>query len=301
MTHYIDLLSIQTAKHLRQGFEKRIRFNAGDFEINIFETFQSSTKVKITYEGLSISGMIRGRKVVQTESGQVLDFVPGTTLLLHEGQSILADFPDASQLHPVQCVTVLIPQKKLIEQVRTLSKSYPQHVREWDAEQKTAYFYNNSALVRSFNELIQVVMQEEENAALNDLLFKTFLLRIMEVQKEQSSKNMDIRSTEALVVIKNFIQHNLNVNLSMDQLAAVGNCSKSTVYRLFDEYCKLSPGAYILKERMAYAQTLLLQPDRNISDVAYTLGFSSVSYFVKQFKAVYKHTPGEYIKKFGIH
>jgi uncharacterized cupin superfamily protein len=117
MTHYIDLLSIQTAKHLRQGFEKRVRFDGGAFKVNIFETFQSSTKVKITYEGLSISGMIRGRKVVQTESGEVLDFVPGTSLILHEGQSILADFPDAGPHAPVQCVTVLIPQKKLVEQV----------------------------------------------------------------------------------------------------------------------------------------------------------------------------------------
>lgn len=300
MTHYIDLLSIQTAKHLRQGFEKRVRFDGGHFEVNIFETFQSSTKVKITYEGLSISGMIRGRKVVQTESGEVLDFVPGTSLILHEGQSILADFPDAGPHTPVQCVTVLIPQEKLVEQVDFLRKNYPDQVGEWDVEQKTSYFYNNSSLVRSFNELIQVVMQPEKNPALNDLLFKTFLILVMEAQKDRAPEVLAHRANQPLVVVKNFIQKNLDKNLSMELLAEVGNCSKSKLYRLFDEYCQLSPGAYVLKERMAYAQNLLLQPDSNISDVAYALGYSSVSYFVKQFKAVYHYTPGEYVKKFGV-
>lgn len=54
MKHYIDLLSLQTAPELRRGLENRSRFQIGDIEINIFETFQSSTQVRIYYDGLSI-------------------------------------------------------------------------------------------------------------------------------------------------------------------------------------------------------------------------------------------------------
>ncbi|WP_461533946.1 helix-turn-helix domain-containing protein [Sinomicrobium sp.] len=79
----------------------------------------------------------------------------------------------------------------------------------------------------------------------------------------------------------------------------IGNCSKSTIYRLFETYCKQSPGEYILQQRMKLARNLLLNPDLNISDVAFMSGFSSVSYFTKQFKLNNNCVPGEYIKKFS--
>jgi AraC-like DNA-binding protein len=68
---------------------------------------------------------------------------------------------------------------------------------------------------------------------------------------------------------------------------------------MFETYCGKTPGAYILQERMVNARNLLLQADSNISDVAYQTGFSSLSYFVKQFKAFHNCTPGDFIKKFG--
>ena len=70
MNNTIDLLSLQTPEHLRSGQEHQTRFDCGEFEVNIFETFQSSTKVKITYKGLSISSMIRRYKTVYTKKGE---------------------------------------------------------------------------------------------------------------------------------------------------------------------------------------------------------------------------------------
>ena len=298
MSYTIDLLSLQTPEHLRSGQEHQTRFDCGEFEVNIFETFQSSTKVKITYQGLSISSMIRGYKTVYTQGGEAFKFLPGTSLILPEGETIFADFPEADLKNPVQCATILISSESLEGQLKFLNENYPEN-ENWSLDFSNFHFNNNSGLVRAFNELLQVATQDEPNLPLSDLLLKSFLIRIIESQKEHAREQNSLQSNSQLHVIKNFIKENLGQPLNSELLMKIGNCSKSTLHRMFETYCGITPGAYILQERMLNARNLLLQADSNISDVAYKTGFSSLSYFVKQFKAFHNCTPGDYIKKFG--
>lgn len=298
MSYTIDLLSLQTPEHLRSGQEHQTRFDCGEFEVNIFETFQSSTKVKITYQGLSISSMIRGYKTVYTQGGEAFKFLPGTSLILPEGETIFADFPEADLKNPVQCATILISSESLEGQLKFLNENYPEN-ENWTLDFSNFHFNNNSGLVRAFNELLQVATQDEPNLPLSDLLLKSFLIRIIESQKEHAREQNSLQSNSQLHVIKNFIKENLGQPLNSELLMKIGNCSKSTLHRMFETYCGITPGAYILQERMLNARNLLLQADSNISDVAYKTGFSSLSYFVKQFKAFHNCTPGDYIKKFG--
>lgn len=300
MKHYIDLLSILTPKHLRQGLENRTRFNCGDFEINIFETFQSSTKVQIQYDGLSISGMIRGHKIVQTPAESSFIFEPGTSLILPAGQTIFADFPHADQHNPVQCATILIPREKLQRQLDSLDMLYPNSEGKWDFDFTNFHFNNNSDLVRAFNELLQLTVIEQQNFILNDLLLKSFLVRIINAQKDYAQELNFLQLNNQLYNVKKYIKENLTESISMKDLTRIGNCSDRTLYRFFETYCNRSPGDYILHERMALARNLLLNPIHNISNVAYMTGFSSISYFTKQFKLLNNCTPGEFIKRFRL-
>lgn len=300
MNYYIDLLSIQTPKHLRTGLEHRTKFDCGDFAVYIFETFQSSTKVQIQYEGLSISSMVRGNKVVHTKTGNSFDFVPGTSLVLPEGETIYADFPDADKKTPAQCATIIIPHDTITKQLKALNKDYHTPDSEWKLDFTTLHFNNNSGLARAFNELIQLATQDNKNHALIDLMLKSFLVRIIEAQNEHKQESNETEYNNQLFIIKNYIKENIAKPIKTEELMAVGNCSKSTLYRLFEAYCNKSPGDYILHHRMTKARNLLLNPDLNISDVAYMTGFTSVSYFIKQFKATQNCTPGDYIKKFAV-
>lgn len=298
MNNTIDLLSLQTPEHLRSGQEHQTRFDCGEFEVNIFETFQSSTKVKITYEGLSISSMIRGYKTVYTKKGESFKFLPGTSLILPEGETIYADFPEADLKTPVQCATILISRDSLENQFKFLNQNYPEK-EQWNLDFSNFHFNNNPGLVRAFNELLQVATQTDPNIPLSDLLLKSLLIRIKESQKEHAKEQNSLTAKSQLHVIKNYIRENLGQTLNTELLMKIGNCSKSTLHRMFEAYCGKTPGAYILQERMLNARNLLLQADSNVSEVAYKTGFSSLSYFVKQFKAFHNCTPGDFIKKFG--
>jgi AraC family transcriptional regulator len=298
MSHYLELLSIQTPKHQRKGLENRTRFDCRDFEINIFETFQPSTKVQIRYEGLSVSSMIRGHKIVYTKTDRSFDFTPGTSLILPEGETIYADFPNANEKTPAQCATILIPTNTLHKQLNYLNAQYAHAHNRWEIDVNTFHFNNNSGLVRSFNELLHTASQQSINYALTDLLLKSFLIRIMEAQIAYKTELNQLESNPQLFLIKKHIKENLHQPISIEDLMTVGNCSKSSLHRMFENYCEKTPGAYILQERMINSSNLLLQPGSTVSEVAYQSGYNSVSYFVKQFKIYHHCTPGDFIRKF---
>ena len=299
MAYTIDMLSIQAPAQLRKGLEHRTRFDCGVFEVNIFETFRSSTKVQLSYEGLSISSMVRGSKTVYTNDGKSVKFLPGTSLLLAEGETVYADFPYADSNNPVQCATILIPKATVESHLGFLNESYPDENGVWTLDFSNFHFNNNPGLVSALNELLHVATQESPNYPLSDLLLKSLLVRIIYAQKEHVNEQHTLTMDSRLLLIKKFIKGNLDQMLRTETLTRIGNCSKSSLHRMFETYCGKTPGAYILQERMISARNLLLQPDSTISDVAYQTGYSSVSYFVKQFKSFHNCTPGNFIRKFG--
>jgi AraC-like DNA-binding protein len=300
MKYYLDLLSIQTPIHSRSGLEHRTQFNCGEIEVNVFETFQSSTKVQIQYDGLSISSMIRGKKIVYTSDGRSYRFLPGSTLLLPEGETIFADFPEASQTSPVQCATLLISKEVIKRKLDFLNTHYPHKDFEWQLDFKNFIFNNNSSLVRAINELLQIATQQSQNIPLSDLLLKSLLVRIIDAQRADKEEKSDLKLNDHLFKIKKYIQEHLHENIKVEDLASIANMSESSVYRLFEEHFQLTPGNYLLNVRLNMAKSLLLQPNTTVSEVAYQCGFNSVSYFVKQFKSQHNCTPGDFIKKFGL-
>jgi len=56
----------------------------------------------------------------------------------------------------------------------------------------------------------------------------------------------------------------------------------------------LSTTAYIRDQRLRMAIQRLEKSDDTISEIAYAVGFSSPSYFIKTFKETYSMTPSEY-------
>jgi len=127
---------------------------------------------------------------------------------------------------------------------------------------------------------------------------KSFLVRIVNAQHEYIEEMNFLQVNNQLFKVKQYIKENLAEAITMDELTAIGNCIKRTLFRFFETYCGRTPGEFILHERMALARNLLLHPDYNISSVAFASGFTSLSYFTKQFRLHNNCTPREFMKKF---
>ncbi len=69
---------------------------------------------------------------------------------------------------------------------------------------------------------------------------------------------------------------------------------RTTLYRQLKKETEVSPEDYLREQRLLQAASLLADNAGNVSQVAMTVGFNSVSYFSRRFKERFKVTPAQY-------
>jgi AraC-like DNA-binding protein len=71
---------------------------------------------------------------------------------------------------------------------------------------------------------------------------------------------------------------------------------RGSLYRQLRMFGNLSPGKFILERRLQHAALLFTSCQKNVTDVAYTVGFKSLSHFSKSFRKHHGMTPMAYLK-----
>ncbi len=74
------------------------------------------------------------------------------------------------------------------------------------------------------------------------------------------------------------------------------NYNQSYACRTFKKYMGVTMSQYLCQVRLQYASILLKSTNKNITEIANDIGFSSVSFFNTQFKKQYNITPKNYRK-----
>lgn len=97
-----------------------------------------------------------------------------------------------------------------------------------------------------------------------------------------------------LRTMMDFIHLHYSEDLSVQTIAGSANISKSECFRCFSDLSKTTPTDYLNRIRMMQAGQLLLTTNDSISDICFSVGFNSTSYFSKEFKKMYGVSPKEY-------
>lgn len=97
-----------------------------------------------------------------------------------------------------------------------------------------------------------------------------------------------------------YIQNNLNINISVTQLAKMESMSESTFRRQFLNFFKISPSEFILKARIQKACVLLSTTDKSMSKIADLCGFCNQGYFSKQFTKSTGLSPMKFKTQFKV-
>ncbi len=91
------------------------------------------------------------------------------------------------------------------------------------------------------------------------------------------------------------IQQNLgDENFRSAQLSFSVNLSESQLYRKLKAVTNLSTAVFIRDVRLRSAKEMLQKTDKNISEVAYSCGFSNPDWFSKSFKEKFGYTPSDF-------
>ncbi len=122
-------------------------------------------------------------------------------------------------------------------------------------------------------------------------MYKTFSQKSIIIPSEFSTNKVD---EEFLQKVINYIEENIeNTELSVDLLAQNMNLSRSQVYRKIKALTDLTANEFIRQIRLKKALNLLSEGTLNISEIAYSVGFSSQSYFTRSFKEFYGKSPSD--------
>jgi ligand-binding sensor domain-containing protein/signal transduction histidine kinase/CheY-like chemotaxis protein/AraC-like DNA-binding protein len=118
--------------------------------------------------------------------------------------------------------------------------------------------------------------------------------------KELILRPKDIAITPTDQVFLQKIQQILDVHLSDPQFNAASfskysNLSRMQLHRKLQAYTGLSTTAFIRSQRLKQATDLLSSTDLTINEIAYAVGFSTPSYFMKCFKEQFKTTPTKFM------
>jgi AraC-like DNA-binding protein len=87
-----------------------------------------------------------------------------------------------------------------------------------------------------------------------------------------------------------------NTHLTVDDLSKAMGRSRSQLYRTVTTLTGHSPNTFLNEYRLNEAFRLLGEQTKNISEVAFECGFSSVSYFSKCFQKKYGDLPSEVVR-----
>jgi two-component system response regulator YesN len=97
---------------------------------------------------------------------------------------------------------------------------------------------------------------------------------------------------------KKFIEEHLNdEKLSRDEIANCVGLTPSYLSVLYKKETGQHISEYINYARLEKAKELLATTSKNISEIAYEVGFSSQSYFTRLFSHEFKISPNKYRKK----
>jgi len=93
-----------------------------------------------------------------------------------------------------------------------------------------------------------------------------------------------------------YINDNIFNLIEIDQLVILTNWDKDHFIRMFTKYLGVTPYQYILQLKMQKAMVFLVETELNIGDIAYDLGFNSVTNFCVRFKKIVGVSPNDFRK-----
>ncbi len=94
------------------------------------------------------------------------------------------------------------------------------------------------------------------------------------------------------------VEENLNDSeLNVDDIGKMIGLSRIQLYRKIKSLTNYAPNELVRIIRLKVAANLLLTTEKNVSEIAYEVGFTSPSYFTKCFRDYFNESPSDYGKR----
>lgn len=205
--------------------------------------------------------------------------------------------------------------KKDIETVATLISVNTQGSKnsEWSVSLKDTFISNKTEdylYIGSYNlkiaESIKQLQSIKQEGLVRKLLTKGIVNLILALEIEHHNwdiKNLDMDPTSltkmeinAIAELTDYINEFPDLDHKVENLSDRAGLSAAKLQEGFKFQHGLTVCEYIRSVRLSKSEDLIVNSDLNISEIVYSVGFTSRSYFSKIFKERFDCTPSDYKK-----
>ncbi len=279
--------------------ENQTKFNLNNCEFSIYETHKAAFDVKLHFETIAFTAMLRGKKHMKLENKTgYFDYFPGESVLVSPGETMVIDFPEADET-PSQCISLSLNPEFIENSLNHLNYHLPKvdETSRWNIELDEYFIFNNQSLASATNNIMRIAMDNNsQKDIMADFALKELLIRLMQTQARSMMEKNIAKNKSRISFAVDYIKKNLHQKLSIDSIAKMAYVSKSNFFKMFKDELGTSPNEFILQERINRAKELLASQN-SIKETAYQTGFSDTNYFTRVFKQLVGVTPKSYQDK----
>lgn len=288
-------------RKLEDLVENQTAYTLQDAALNIFETYQTAEKVYLKFDDPVIASMISGKKVMHLEDRESFTFLPGESVVVPAGRSMLIDFPEARRDTPTQCLALTIAPEKIEENISFFKEqtAIEKDALDWTLDAQSFHLKNDEGIQQLVERLIFLFTESHQaKDVFADLLLKELIIRLLQTQARflLIDNAESLLSDHRLAFVIRYIRENLGQDFSVESLADKACMSKSHFFKCFKNTFGVSPIEYVNAERIKQAKKLLLDHRKTLSEVCFQIGFNNLSYFIRQFKRHEQMTPTQFRK-----
>lgn len=279
--------------------ENQTKFNLNNCEFSIYETHKAAFDVKLHFETIAFTAMLRGKKHMKLDNKtNYFDYYPGESVLVAPGETMIIDFPEADET-PSQCISLSLNPEFIENSLNHLNYHLPKtdETSQWNIELDEYFLFNNQSLASATNNIMRIAMDDNsQKDIMADFALKELLIRLMQTQARSMVEKNIAKNRSRISFAVDYIRKNLHQKLSIESIAKLAYVSKSNFFRMFKDELGTSPNEFILQERISRAKELL-KSRNSIKETAFQTGFSDANYFTRVFKQLVGVTPKNYQDK----
>jgi len=102
------------------------------------------------------------------------------------------------------------------------------------------------------------------------------------------------QDNDRLNIIFKYVRNNFNLEIKLDQIAALVNMSPQGFCRYFKKTTRKTFMQYVNEYKVVHATKLMSESHLSLTEIADESGFNNKSHFINQFKRITKQTPSAY-------
>jgi AraC-like DNA-binding protein len=138
--------------------------------------------------------------------------------------------------------------------------------------------------------------KESDRRVLGPLYFREVVYRVLQAgERNRLREAVEADNPcDAMALVACYIRQNLAKPLTVGEIAAQAGVSTSSLSTMFKELTGMAPYRFVKEARLDRARSLLGTKDVSVSDVARTVGYTSLSHFSNDFHRRFGLSPSAF-------